>query len=236
MKALQWIVAAGALAVLAGCASPPGTGGTAGPPVAAPTLKVGDRWVYRGKDGYRVPVLWEETHEIVAIAPQGITVRIAGKGNTVDFQRTETWTAPGVVTVGAVYESETDRFDPALVRWKYPMATGDTWNQTLRDLNKPPGPYGGIRRQVSVGGYESVTTPAGTFDAIKLRIFMQLDDETFWRYPTQCNYLVWYAPAVGAMVREEQRSHYREKEGIDSGTVPGQFATIELVSFTPGAR
>ena len=66
MKALQWIVAAGALAVLAGCASPPGTGGTAGPPVAAPTLKVGDRWVYRGKDGYRVPVLWEETHEIVA--------------------------------------------------------------------------------------------------------------------------------------------------------------------------
>jgi hypothetical protein len=47
---------------------------------------------------------------------------------------------------------------------------------------------------------------------------------------------VWYAPAVGAMVREEQRSQYREKEGIDSGTVPGQNATIELVSYTPGSR
>jgi DUF3108-like len=235
MNALKWVIAVGALATLAGCASP-GPGGAAGPAVAAPALKVGDRWVYRGKDGYRVPILWEETHEIIAIAPQGITVRITGKGNTVEFQRTETWTAPGVVTAGAVYESETDRFDPALIRWKYPMATGDTWNQSIRDLDKPPGPYGAIRRQVTVGGFESVTTPAGTYDAIRLRIFMQLDDETFWRYPTQCNYLVWYAPAVGAMVREEQRSSYQEKGGIDSGSVPGQNATIELVSFTPGAR
>ena len=236
MNALKWIVAVGALATLAGCAAP-GPSGTAGPAVAAPTLKVGDRWVYRGKDGYRVPILWEETHEVLAIGPQGITVRITGKGNSVEFQRTETWSAPGVVTVGAVYESETDRFDPALIRWKYPMAVGDTWKQSIRDLDKPPrAPYGPIQRQVSVGGYESVTTPAGTYDAIKLRIFMQLDDETVWRYPTQANYLVWYAPAVGAMVREEQRSYYREKEGMENTTVPGQNATIELVSFTPGPR
>jgi hypothetical protein len=63
-----------------------------------------------------------------------------------------------------------------------------------------------------------------------------VDDATFWRYATQCNYLVWYAPEVGAMVREEQRSYYREKEGMEGVTVPGQYAVIELVTYTSGTR
>ena len=235
MKPLTRILAAALLATLAGCAAT-GPGGTAGPAADAPTVKVGDRWVYRGKDGYRVAIVWDETHEITGIGPDGINVRVTGKGPTIDFQRAEVWSAPGIVRSGAVFESETDRFDPALIRYKYPLTTGETWDQTLRDLDKPAGPFGPIQRQVTVGGYESVATPAGTFNAIKMRIFMRLDDGTFWRYPTECNYLVWYAPAVGAMVREEQRSQYREKSGRESAVLPGQYATLELVSYTPGAR
>ena len=118
------------------------------------------------------------------------------------------------------------------------MATGDTWNQSMRDLDKPPRPVRPDPAPCHASAATNrSTTPAGTFNAIKMRIFTQLDDETFWRYPTQCNYLVWYAPAVGAMVREEQRSYYREKDRhATAATVPGQNATIELVSFTPGAR
>lgn len=229
------LAAAAVLATLAGCAAT-GPGGTVGPAADAPTVKVGDRWVYRGKDGYRVAIVWDETHEITGVGPEGITVRVTGKGPTIDFQRAEAWSAPGIVRSGAVFESETDRFDPALIRYKYPLTTGETWNQAVRDLNKPAGPYGSIQRRVTVAGYESVSTPAGKFSAIKLQIFMRLDDETFWRFPTECNYLVWYAPAVGAMVRAEQRSQYRERGGMSSFTVPGQYATLELVSYTHGAR
>lgn len=228
-------LASAAVLALAACAAP-SPGGTEGPAVAAPTLKVGDRWVYRGKDGYRVAIVWEETHEIVAVGADGITVRVTGKGSTGDFSRTETWLAPGVVRVGAVYESETDRFDPPLVRFKYPLTPGESWSQSIRDVEHPPGPYGPIQRQVSVGGYESVTTPAGTFNAIRMRIFTQLDDETFWRYPTQCNYLLWYAPAVNGWLKQEQRSYYRDKNVNTGGAVPGQNATIELVSYVPAAR
>jgi hypothetical protein len=36
---------------------------------------------------------------------------------------------------------------------------------------------------------------------------MRLDDETFWRYATTCNYAVWYAPAVrGVVARSDVRS------------------------------
>ena len=224
-------------AVLAGCTVPAvSPGGSEGPPAAAPTVKVGDRWVYSGKDGYRVAITWQETHEVTAVGADGITVVVTGKGNTGDFRRTESWAAPGVVRIGAVYESETDRFDPPLIRFKYPLTPGETWSQSVRNLDHPPGPYGPIQRQVTIGGYESVTTPAGTFNALKMRIFMQLDDETFWRYPTQCNYLLWYAPAVNGWVKQEQRSYYRNKDVNTGGMVPGQYATIELVSYTPAAR
>jgi hypothetical protein len=223
------------LAALAGCAGVGAPGGTAGPPAAAPDYRVGDRWVYHGEEGYLTKSAWDETHEIISIGPDGITVRVTVKGGGMDAERTEKWSAPGVVLVGAVYENETDRFDPALQRYRYPLAAGDAWDQRVRDLNKPPGPYGPIVRHVSVGGYETVTTPAGTFDAIRLRVIMNLDDETFWRYATECNNLIWYAPAVGAAVREQKRSQWRDK-GDENGTIyhPAQLAEVRLVSYTRG--
>ena len=69
------------------------------------------------------------------------------------------------------------------------------------------------------------------------RLRERLDDETFWRYATTCNYAVWYAPAVRGVVREERRAQYVEK-GTDNaggaGTIRTQYGTVELVSFTPG--
>ena len=221
-----------AVAVLAGCA---GVGGRAGPSVAAPDYRVGDRWVYQFESGYLAKTTWNETHEITSIGPGGITVRITGKGPGIDSERIEQWPAPGIVLVGAVYENETVRFDPPLLRYKYPLAAGEAWNQRIRDLDKPPGPYGPIVRHVRVGGYETVTTPAGTFDAIRLQVIMQLDDETFWRYATECTYQIWYAPAIGAAVLEHNRSQWRDK-GDEDGTIyhPGQYAQIRLVSHTRG--
>ncbi|HEY2886759.1 MAG TPA: hypothetical protein VGJ08_16225 [Rhizomicrobium sp.] len=218
---------------LASCAVIPA--GAPGPRVDAPNLHVGDRWVYHGTDGYRLPVVWDETHEVTAIEAKGITVHVTLIGPSVDIQRTETWSAPGIVRSGAVYEAETDDFDPPLVRYKFPLIQGESWDQTIRDVDKPPNPYGPIHRYALVGGFESVTTPAGTFNAIRIRVIMQLDDETFWRYPTECEYLVWYAPAVSAMVKEEKRASYRNKGGLDAGGNPfAQNATLVLTSFTYG--
>ena len=226
-------VASIAALVFAGCGTVP-IAGAPGPAVEAPTLRVGDRWVYHGIDGYRTKVVWDETYAVTAVGTDGIRVEVTDIGPTMNFTRNEVWAAPGVVRSGAIYEAESDRFDPPFIRYQYPLTTGATWSQAVRDLNKPPGPYGPIRVNATVGGYESVSTPAGTFDAIKIRYLIQLDDETFWRYPTQCDYVVWYAPAVGAAVREQRRSYYIEKSVESSPGVPGQNAIIELTSFTRG--
>jgi hypothetical protein len=229
---LAAFAAAAAVALLAGCVT---VGGTAGPPAPAPAYRVGDRWVYHIVQGYRTKIEWDETHEVTAIGPEGITVRVTGEGARVPIDRTEHWSAPGVVLQGAVYENETDRFDPPLVRYRFPLAAGETWNQRIRDLDKPPSPYTPIVRYTQVGGYTPVATPGGTFDAIEMRVIMTVDDETFWRYGTQCNYLVWYAPAVGAAVREHRESKWRDKGAQDAADYhPGQYEDIVLVSFTRG--
>ncbi len=234
MRTTAAIVVVGLATLLAGCAG--GVGFTrTGPAAPAPVFRVGDRWVYEASDGYRSPITWTETHEVTAAGADGITVRVTLKGESVDMVRTEVLASPGVVREGAVYEAETDRFDPPLERYRYPRAPGESWSQRLRVVDRPPTVYGPVTRYVKVDGYETVTVPAGTFEALRLRVIMQLDDETFWRWPTQCEYVLWYAPEVGATVREAKRSSYRDKGGDDPASYhPGQNAMLRLVSFTRG--
>ena len=118
MDRRTFLLAAGAVA-LPGCTT---FGGADGPPVPAPVYRVGDRWVYSARDGFRAPVTWDETHEITAIDTQGITVRVTQKGPTVDNTRTEQWLSPGIVAVGALFDNETRRFTPSLTRYQLAIA------------------------------------------------------------------------------------------------------------------
>jgi hypothetical protein len=225
-----------ALAALAGCAGTLSQG--SGPAAEAPAYRVGDRWVYTAEDGFRVKTRWEETHEVTAIGADGITVRITQKGETLNVTRTEQWAAPVLVKVGAVYNNETRRFTTPLQVYNFPLASGKVWNQHAHNFNEFTGKTGVINRYVRVRGWDKVTTPAGTFDAVSMHVIMHLDDDEFWRHGTECNYLVWYAPAVRGMVREERNAQYLEKggggDGAGAGTIRTQFGTLQLVSFTPG--
>ncbi|MEP7275028.1 MAG: hypothetical protein ABI812_01660 [Betaproteobacteria bacterium] len=209
----------------------------AGRAADASAPRVGDTWVYRAADGFREQLRWEETHEVVAVAPGAITVRVTETGRDARSARNEVWAAPGLLSTGPVFDEETRRFTPAVKIYAFPMAPGQRWNQWVDNVNAATQKTGQINRYVTVGDWQKVTTPAGTFDAIALRVLMRLDDEEFWRGPTTCNYLVYYAPAVGAMVRAQKSAEYWEKSDRRDGTgaIVSQRATLELVSFTRGA-
>ena len=223
-------------ALVGGCAGLDQHGDLAGRVAATPTLVVGQSWTYRGREGFRDPLVWEETHEVTAIRPDGITVRVTARGDRVSGERTESLASPGIVRVGSLMDIETRRFATPLERFRFPLATGETWNQWIDNVNETTNKAGQINRYVRVGDWDKVSTPAGVFDAIRMRVMMRLDDEEFWRYPTTCNYLIWYAPAVGAPVREEKEAEYYEKgEEFDGfGAIRAQHTLIELVAYTPG--
>jgi hypothetical protein len=221
-------------ALLGGCAMG-GVGSSSQPAsVEAPQYRVGDRWVYRITEGYRVKAIYDETHTVTGIGADGITVEVVMKGPRLDAVRTERWPSPGRVTQGSLFDVETRRFREPLERYRFPLVTGSTWNERPHNFNEYLKREGQISHYVRVGGLEKVTTPAGTFDAVRLSVMMRLDDEEFWRYPTECNYVVWYAPAVKAAVREMRRAEYQERS-YPYPRLEAQSAVIELVSFTPGA-
>ncbi len=244
MRLEPWreLIATGALALaLGGCSGAP-TLGDDGKAAQAPEFRVGDTWVYHATDGFRAPLAWDERHEVIAVAPGAITIRVTETGPDARGARTEVWAAPGQLVRGPVFDDETRQFSPPAKIYEFPLAPGQRWNQWVNNtrIDGAAGNVtrsGQINRYVSVGGWTKVQTPAGTFDALALRVLMRLDDDEFWRWPTMCNYLVYYAPAVGAMVRAEKRAEYWEKgdrrDGL--GAVQSQHATLELVSYVRGA-
>jgi hypothetical protein len=221
-------------AMLSGCAS---MGGDSGPTAAAPVYRVGDRWVYSGKDGYRLaPVTWEETHEVISVDAQGIAIRVTQKGPAIETSRIERLSAPGLVVQGALFDSETRRFMTPLTRYRFPLMPGARWDQFVDNVDEATGKDGQINNYMTVSGWEKVTVPAGPFDAIVLRNFSHLDDETVFRYATALNYQIWWSPAAGATVRENKIATYREKnQGQFTVEHQSQNTVLELLSFKRAA-
>ena len=235
MRITTCITALVLAAVLSGCAGL--SGPRPGDRVAeAPKPPVGARWVYRAREGFRAPEVWTETHEVTAVGASGYTVHVSQRGPSIDVDREETWPAPGLVGIGALTDAETRRFATPLLRYRFPLYPGEIWNQWVDNYNEATRKSGQINRYVSVSGWDRVTTPAGTFDAIRMRVLMHLDDGDPWRWPTQCNYVLWYAPGVGAAVREEKDCEYYEKGDDREGAtvVRTQHALLELVASSPG--
>lgn len=216
--------------MVGGCVS---VGGASGPPAPAPTVRVGDRWVYNCSDGYRVPVTWVETHEVTIIDSTGIAVRVTLVGPTMNYTRVELWVSPGVVSIGSVYDDAENRsFESPLVRYQFPLTPGADWRQNLRNRNPENELMSSVIRYVKVGGYQSITTPAGTFNAVAMRTIMSVDDNNPFRFPTECNYETWWAESVGAKVRETKYATYRERGDRDSVSIRAQNTTIELASYS----
>jgi hypothetical protein len=232
-SALRQLLLSAVFGVLSGCAGLHAPGED-GPAIVAPRYSVGDRWVYRAQDGFRAPVRWQETREVTAIAATGVTVRVTQKGSAVDNVRTEIWAAPLAVSVGAAFDEETRRFATPLIRYDFPLVPGRSWSQRVDNFNEATKKEGEIGNYARVGGWGEVTTPAGTFDSVRIRVLMRLDDAEFWRGPTDCNYLIEYSPAVRGAVREQREAQYMDKGGQHSAPIRSQHAVLELVSFTPG--
>jgi len=230
MQRRTFLLAAPAVA-LAGCATFPGT--ATGPAAPAPVWRVGDAWTYDCRDGYRTPVTWRETHEVTAVDASGIAVRVTARGETMNFTRTELYAAPGTLLVGAVYDNaETRRFRSPLTLYRFPLAPGTTWDETVANYDELAQREDAVNRYARVLGHQQVTTPAGTFDTIALQVFMNLNVNDPFRFPTRCDYAQWWSPQVGALVRETKSAAYVERNsGSDPAQVRTQNTTIDLVSY-----
>ncbi|MCL2310630.1 MAG: hypothetical protein FWC42_11200 [Proteobacteria bacterium] len=229
------LLAVGALLLLSGCAAILGLDGDPSKLAEAPDYRVGDRWVYHVEEGYRLPLVWNETWEIIRIGTEGITVQITLKGERIDETRTELWPRPGLVLQGALMNVETRKFNTPYQRYRFPIRAGDSWNQRLDTVDAKER-WGQRPNYITrAWGWEKIKTPVGETDALRLNQIITFDDEDPWRWPTRGNYDFWYAPAVNNIVYAKRLANYIEKgDELGGIEISAQLETIELRSYTRG--
>ena len=91
--------------------------------VAAPTLKVGDTWTYRGIDNYNKQPTGTWTREVASAAPGGIRVAIRSG----DISSDDLFRAPGELASGVLSDRARGTMDPAFQLLPFPLAEGKSW-------------------------------------------------------------------------------------------------------------
>ena len=91
-----------------------------------------------------------------------------------------------------------------------------------------------------VAGGERISTPAGTFDTIKIVRTVYAGDAEIFVSQTVTTEWEWFAPALGRAVRIERRSRWvdagRTTRGAGGGWVRGDWSVRELVAYTPAIK
>ena len=200
----------------------------------APTMKVGDRWVYDVKSGFGLSVIsYQETREVTAVGGGGFKVTVTGKtADGKDFTRVEDFSGPGALRSGTVCLDEMRRYPTPLQRVAFPIAPGQRSSKWV-DVIGASGAKGQINYSFQTRSWSNMTTPAGAFDAIRVDVLITLDDSTPFRNATNCNFTYWYSPAVRGTVRERRAAQFMETGSMQQ-TTPVLNALYELASFTPG--
>jgi hypothetical protein len=103
----------------------------------------------------------------------------------------------------------------------FPLVVGKQWRYTTDWLFKPKGASGSIAVEVVVNAYETVTVPAGEFEAFMLTSRERLSGTSpiNSQYAGEITRTYWYAPAAHAIVKMVSHNPYLGR------------STVELVAF-----
>jgi hypothetical protein len=135
--------------------------------IAAPTFRTGDEWLYHSVIEQGTTGFTEGSYEVKVqdVRDDALVIGIKREGAPTDFQdqqRGLDWSEQRLLD-GKL--TATDR------PYAFPMAVGKTWDVDYDD----PTRHGlqtstHVHRTYKVTGWEDVTTPAGTFHAIKVEV------------------------------------------------------------------
>jgi len=232
------------LAVLAGCG---GMGlrqdfGALEPP----RIAVGDRWVYRVINGYNKEPVTTVTHVVTAVTPEHVEVRVTEEpGGTFTRRFDPSWNPqsgimPPGLPVGFGFEKTLPTgarvdYAPAFPAFRFPLAPGQHWSSRITVTDPSLGRS--IEADVTsrVQGLGQVSTPAGQFDAVKVRHDVYFRDAVWWRTQTWQWFTEWYAPAVNNVVLRDGQAEYRDYTRIINKApeiMKGDWLITQLVEYS----
>jgi hypothetical protein len=164
--------------------------------IAAPRFEVGDTWVSRLNDA-------DGKIEVMSVSGNHLVINWFGHRNT--------YTLDGNLISGHV-GTLIGSFDPDLGTFSFPLWAGKKWSKDWLLKTAQGRIWGNTRGQAL--DWEQVTVPAGTLNALKLKIV----------YRTGLSHMqmtCWYAPEVNALVK--------------CNTTDPDFKSQELIAYRPAS-
>jgi hypothetical protein len=212
--------AVAALAAAATACTTPQAGVPTGSHAAAeaPRVAVGESWTYRVHDGFTGLPRGTLRYRVSAVSAERITVSVTAEDGASEetriFDRQWNWVRHPATNL------QTFTYDPPYAAYAFPLVPGKTWRARTTATDPADGRRFPVLVEGAALGWERVRTPAGEFEAIKVRRVVYL---RYWvqgvRDLTEILEYEWYAPAVGQAVRREASSRYLSYFG--GGFLPG---------------
>ena len=103
-------------------------------------------------------------------------------------------------------------------------------------VNPATGKRNSVRVDGEVLGNERISSPAGTFDTVKVRRYVYAGDWDGFMRETHITEIDWYAPALGRPVRTESKSQWQDMSRCTREGCPwfrGDWDIVELLALNP---
>lgn len=220
-------------------------------PVAAAVPAAGESWSYRVVNGYNKLEVGRTRMQVTAAGADRFEVLVtadgAPAGTPVGFTRD--WNPDsGVYPVGlamagfwkGIPPGAPVRYAPALPAFRFPLVPGKSWSETVAVSDPATGMRVPVLVHARVEGMETMTVPAGQFDAIKVSRSLYYQDAEWWRGPVFQQVTDWFAPSLNRVVLRRERSEYYDhaRRGHNDGPllIYGDYLFHELVELAPARR
>ena len=235
--------------LFAGCAT------DSGRPVGSPVQSVvvgsqpapptaGDTAVYRVINAYNGEARGEVRYRVDKVDGNQVVVSVTTSTPSAGSPRTEVYTTDGNWLRHPV--NNHDRpidydFAPPYPAYPFPLDAGKSWSMRINATNPATGKRNSVRVDGEVLGSERISTPAGSFDTIKIRRRVHAGDWDGFLAETNITEVDWYAPELGRAVRMERNSGWLDRSrspggggllGRNDQVMHGDWSVYELVSHT----
>jgi hypothetical protein len=213
---IQALLAAALIAASAAASAQEATG-----QAQAPAFAVGDSWTYAFKDDIESTYNGTRTERVTAVGADGVPTFAGRSQNGKTFAR---------VTDAAGNESVYHGlyFTPRRTLLSFPLFVGKEWDDHYKRGDGQGSEQAEVETHARVVGVESITVPAGTFQAYKIEITGHF---TVQNFDVAQKEVEWYAPAAKRWVRYE---FYRNPI-VNRGVALSQSLTLVKMSLGDNA-
>jgi hypothetical protein len=167
---------------------------------------MGDTYLVEYLDPDNPQARYSTERKVVAVGAGQITVASKTVKSKTGKTRTLQFTAEGNLISSRNPDGSGFDFAPPLKYFAFPLYPGKTWQQTSQETNIKTGAIREHTLSATVGDWEEVTVPAGTFRALKITLHTELLDRAT-EQKSRGTDISWYVPALRRSVRSEITSH-----------------------------